>query len=205
MKTLNQNGFSALEIILAATIVGGISVAGYFAYQNKTNYSATSKTTTNQTPTSDNRAKFTHPTAGYSLRYPADWKGGLVTVPGGVEGNFNDFRIESPDHKVATQYPVLEQGGEMTVSAYKTTAANIADAYKSDQLAAKIDRNKVSTKVDGQEAIQADYSYEQINATKTVFVKDGVFYQVSVRYVDEKGKQALAAEYAKLLASFKLR
>ena len=205
MKIHDQKGFSGVEIILAVAIVGVISVAGYFAYQNMSTRSNDTKVTATQTPVADNGAKFTHPTAGYSLSYPANWKGGLVTNPAGTTPVYQDFNIKSPDYRVATQYPVLETGGEMAVTATKSNVATVADAYKSNQIAARIDRNKSMTKVDGQEAIQVDYSFEQVNATKTLFIKDGVLYEVSVRYVDEKGKQALSGEYAKLLASFKLR
>ena len=149
--------------------------------------------------------KFTHPAVGYSFDYPGNWKGGIQEIPEAIKQDYQDFNIESPDHKISEGYSVLEQGAEIFVRAEKTTKNSIDDIFNSDPLAPDIASNKTFTTVDGQRAIQYDYSYEGHVATMTIFTKNGIYYTVKFRYVDKNGKQALWNDYVKLLASFKTK
>src|SRR3990167_6074629 len=87
----------------------------------------------------------------------------------------------------------------------KTTQNSIDDIFNSDPLAPDIAFNKTFTTVDGQRAIQYDYSYEGHVATMTIFTKNGIYYTVKFRYVDKNGKQALWNDYVKLLTSFRIK
>ena len=93
----------------------------------------------------------------------------------------------------------------MYVTATKVSATSVDAVYDSDELGAIINRNKSTTKVDGQAAIQYDYAYEQIKATVTMVMKDGVIYLATFRYVDDEGKQAGWDDYKRLVASIKLK
>lgn len=147
--------------------------------------------------------KFTHPVAGYSFEYPRNWKGGIQAIPEGIKTDYQDFIITSPDYKTSEGFPFLEQGAELFVRVEKTTKDSIEDIFSSDPLASQIATGKTSTIVDGQRAIQYDYSYEGHVATMTQFVKNGIHYTVKFRYPDKDSKQALWNDYLKLLASFR--
>ncbi len=149
--------------------------------------------------------KFTHPAVGYSFDYPGNWKGGIQEIPEAIKQDYQDFNIESSDHRISEGYPVLEQGAEIFVRAEKTTRNSIDDIFDSDPLAQDIASNKTFTTVDGQRAIQYDYSYEGHVATMTIFTKNGIYYTVKFRYVDKNGKEALWNDYVKLLTSFRIK
>jgi hypothetical protein len=149
-------------------------------------------------------ANFTHPVVGYSMEYPASWTGGLDEIPEAIVQDYQDFSIESPDHQVSEGYPVLEKGAEFLVRVEKTQYFSIVDIFNNDSLAQEIAFDKTTTKVDGLEAIQYDYSYEGHRATMTIFTKKGNYYTVRYRYVDNDSKQNNWVDYIRLLNSFKL-
>ena len=62
----------------------------------------------------------------------------------------------------------------------------------------KIAFDKTTTKVDGLEAIQYDYSYEGHRATMTIFTKNGNYYTVRYRYVDNDSRQNNWDDYRRL-------
>ena len=146
-----------------------------------------------------------HPVVGYLLSYPPNWKGGLQEIPQGSKQDYQDFNIQSPDYKFSTEgYPTLEQGSEVFVRAEKTDKSSIDDIYNGD-LSAEIGKNKIYTTVDNQQAIQFDFSYEGVEATMTIFLKNGIHYTIKLIYVGEIGKQAMWNNYLKLLNSFKVK
>ena len=148
-------------------------------------------------------AAFRHPAVGYSMEYPASWSGGLIETPDAVVQDYQDFFIVSPDHRVSGGYPVLEKGAELFVRVEKTQYSTIDDVFNSDLLAQEIAFARTSTTVDGLEAIQYDYSYEGHRATMTIFTKNGNYYMVKYRYVDNESRQNNWDDYLRLLNSFK--
>lgn len=197
-------------VILVCFVIFGIG-GYYLGTQKKSPSSLTTETpyptnlpppTTQPSVITNGWIKFTHPAIGYSFDYPTNWKGSMQEIPEGIKQDYQDFNIESPDHKISEGYPVLEQGAELFIRAEKTTKNSIDDIFNSDPLASDIASNKTFTTVDGQRAIQYDYSYEGHVATMTIFTKNGIYYTVKFRYVDKNGKQALWNDYVRLLTSF---
>ena len=150
-------------------------------------------------------AKFTHPIVGYSMEYPASWTGGLIEIPEDIVQDYQDFSIESPDHQISKGYPVLEKGAEFLVRVEKTQYSTTDDIFNNDLLATEIAFDKTTTIVDGLEAIQYDYSYEGHRATMAIFTKNGNYYTVKYRYVDNDSRQNNWDVYRRLLTSFKAK
>ncbi len=148
-------------------------------------------------------ANFTHPVVGYSMEYPASWTGRLNEVF--IVQDYQDFSIESPDHQISEGYPVLEKGAEFVVRVEKTQYSNVDDIFDNDPLAPEIAFDKTKVTVDGLEAIQYDYSYEGHRATMTIFTKNGNYYTVKYRYVDNDSRQNNWDDYGRLLTSFKAK
>lgn len=149
--------------------------------------------------------KFTHPAVGYAIEYPANWTGRLNEIPEVIEQDYQDFYIESPNHQVSKGYPVLENGAEFFVRVEKTQYSTIEEIFNNDPLAPEIAFDKTTTKVDGLGAIQYDYNYEGHRATMTIFTKNGNYYTVKYRYVNNQSRQTNWNDYIKLLSSFKIK
>ena len=145
---------------------------------------------------------FKHPIVGYIMEYPASWSGGLIETPEAIVQDYQDFLITSPDHRVSGGYPVLEKGAELFVRVEKTQHSTIGEIFNNDLLAQEIAFNRTSTTVDGLEAIQYDYSYEGHRATMTIFSKNGHYYTVKYRCVDNDSRQKNWDDYMRLLESF---
>ncbi len=150
-------------------------------------------------------ANFTHPVVGYSIEYPADWTGGLKEIPEDIVQDYQDFSIESPDHQISEGFPLLEQGAEFLIRVEKTRYSTIDDIFEEDPLAPEIAFDKMTTTVDGIEAIQYDTSYEGHRATTTIFTKNGDYYAVKYRYVDDDSRGNNWDDYRRLLSSFKVK
>lgn len=153
----------------------------------------------------DGWTRFTHPVVGYTMEYPISWTGGLNEIPEAIVQDYQDFYIESPDYQISEGYPVLEKGAELFVRVEKTQYSTIDDIFNNDPLAPGIAFDKTTITVDGLEAIQYDYSYEGHRATITIFTKNGNFYTVKYRYVDNQSRQTNWNDYIKLLSSFKVK
>lgn len=140
---------------------------------------------------------FTHPTAGYIVQYPSNWIGGIVN---------QDFSVKSPDYQMSSEdFPVLEKGAEFLIRVKKTNHSTIDDVFNNDPLASKIAFNKTTMTVDGLPAIQYDFDYEGYRATETILTKNGNYYAVMYRYVDDTSKLHYWNDYIRLLSSFKIK
>jgi hypothetical protein len=83
MKHIDQKGFSALDIILALSLVAVIGIAGIFAYKNshsKPSASISTSSSPTPKPTASVVADkykgwktYTSSRDGYSIKYPANW------------------------------------------------------------------------------------------------------------------------------------
>ncbi|OGK09497.1 hypothetical protein A2767_03250 [Candidatus Roizmanbacteria bacterium RIFCSPHIGHO2_01_FULL_35_10] len=144
---------------------------------------------------------FEHPKVNYTLEYPASWKGKTEPIPQAYEV----FIARSADYQLSDGYPVLEKGAEFYVSVENSTEKSIDDIFNKDPLTLQIAYNKIKIIVDGVEAIQYDYSYEGYNVTMTTFLKNGKYYTIHYRYVDNAGKQLEWNTYLNLLKSFKTK
>lgn len=150
---------------------------------------------------------YEHPNLRYTLKYPATWS---QTAPGGVDERYeeDEFAIYSPDYTKGGEgflgYPKVTKGAMILIVAKATDEQSIDDYFNKEELVLKlIAKNKHQETVDGQLAIQYDWSYEGWEATETDFIKNGLHYAIKLRYADEKEKESNWDVYTSLLASFR--
>lgn len=146
--------------------------------------------------------QFQHPVLGYLFTYPARWK--ISTNKTSRPGSYDYVTIKSPDYKLSEGYPFLESGYSIAIRASDTSEVSVQALFNNDSLATSLAKNEHRLKVDGVDAIQFDYSYEGTIATVTMFVKDGVYYQIVYRYSDEALKNTDVKVYEEVLSSFKV-
>lgn len=211
------------NLLIPTGVVIAILVVGFGAYYLGTqrNQSITqpqqiiSKPTTTpsvaqasptSSPTSDSNLKsYTHPTANYSFSYPSNWKLEFQQPVAGLENDLQlDLTIKSPDYALTTEgIEYLEKGVEVVIYRSKTNETSIDNKFETDRFAGQIASSKTSTTVNGQKAIQYDYSYESTQATDIIFIKNGVYYLVKLKYADMQAKNQNSPLYSNLLKSFK--
>lgn len=168
---------------------------------------ALTQTDSNLDPSSANSMNdvnvYKHPKAFYTLEYPVNWNGSTEPIPSEVKQEYEDYNIRSSDYQLSEGYPILEKGVEILVRVENSNEKTIDEVFNKDPLAPQIAQNKIKTTVDGQEAIQYDYSYEGQNATITVFLNNGKYYSLKYRYANNADMQSELNTYLNLLKSFK--
>lgn len=159
------------------------------------------------TPTLDettNWKTYTNTALNYSLIYPPTWKLELQQPIEGIRPQESLVNIKSPDYTLTTEgIETLSDGVQISVHTDKTTEISIDTQFEKDRLAVQIASNKTTTIVDGAKAIQYDFSYENTQATHTIFIKNGVAYSINFVYADVKAKNANFPVYLNILKSFK--
>lgn len=140
--------------------------------------------------------QFEDPKFKYKLQYPASWK------PSQKEVAPFAAVFESPDYYNSGRDSAMK-GTRILIHEENTNETDIDIKFSKDPLGPEIARNKIKTVVDGQKAIQYDYSYEGVNATNTIFIKNGISYLIKIEYANEAGKEAFWSIYNNLLTSFK--
>jgi prepilin-type N-terminal cleavage/methylation domain-containing protein len=90
--TRNQSGFTAVEILLVAVLVGALATVGYFAYQNMQN----AKKTTTTTPSPSASATPANPNELVIIQF-----GAKMTLPAGLAGLTYTFEPESTNTDAA--------------------------------------------------------------------------------------------------------
>lgn len=144
---------------------------------------------------------FKHPVLGYSFSYPSDWT--LTMANNSNQDVYAGVDVKTSDFKLSDGYPVLNSGYQISVNAAKTDTTSIEKYFEDDPIASKIATNKKSLKVAGSDAIQYDISYEGTIATVTIFIRNGIYYQILYRYADTNLKDNQWSTYGALLSSFK--
>lgn len=127
---------------------------------------------------------------GYSFKYPTTFQdtGSL---------------LKSPDHKVNTDgIETLISGIELNVFPRPTKETSIEKMYDADRFGGQIESTKTSTTVAEKDAIRYDYSYENTQATVTIFINNGVYYWVKLRWADEQAKLKYLPIYYQILSTF---
>jgi type II secretory pathway pseudopilin PulG len=122
MKKLNnQNGFTAVEVVLVVLLVGALGIAGYFAYKNQHTTATkavvvTTKSAPAKTVASPYAGWKTYSSAyeGASFKYPSSWTLAVSPEPvsNGNVDNGNVLTLKSPSGYVVNfQAPDQSQGG----------------------------------------------------------------------------------------------
>lgn len=194
-----EDGFTAVEIILAIVAVAGIGAAVYFAYTGRAAkdsvattkptpvvaVSASPKPTSTGTP--DNRPTFTSTDGHHSYRYPAGWKKLLLGV-------------QSPDfNEVISQgsgMSNITSGASFTVDSGNTglDASTSIDRHCSENLTTITGHPTVSNL----KGVQCDFNgHEGLYGTFAYFKKGNVLYAVYLKYA-KAGK----ATFAPLMTDF---
>lgn len=134
----------------------------------------------------------------FTFKYPSDW----TITPDTYKYNYISLR--SPDYSVNTEgIETLDKGVELMIYTETTTETSIDKKFEQDKFAGQIANSKTYTTVDGQRAIQYDYSYESTQATDTIFIKNGMHYLIKLRYADSNTKSKYWSTYLGILGSFK--
>lgn len=222
----NQKG--SFQIILGALVLLLVVGGGAYYLGTKNSNSQNQATNINTTPpiqpsstqvysepnstaitTKNGVAQYQHPQSCYTLEYPASYKSETIPFtddrPGVQKPDCDDFVARSSDYQSSEDYFDLEKGAEFSVGVENSTEKSIDDIFNKDLLGVQIAKNKVRTTVDGVDAIQYDYSYENHTATMTIFLKNGKYYTIKYRYVDDTKKQSEWDNYLNLLKSFKAK
>jgi hypothetical protein len=155
---------------------------------------------TQPSPTIDETANWKMYTnsSEFTFKYPSDWS--IASIP----TNFGYISLRSPDYVLNTEgIETLETGVELMVFTDTTTETSIDNKFEKDQFAGQIANSKTTTSVDGQRAIQYDYSYENTQATDTIFIKNGLSYLIKLKYPDSNTKNKYLSTYQGILESFK--
>lgn len=200
IKTLNQRGVAALEVVLLVIVLALLGYVGYTAYQARQAKPAETKTETakpveKQADPYEGWKTYSHTHAKYTVRYPADWS---VAEPNGTKP-FEDYEIRSADYKEnEIGFGDLLKG----VSVFIRASDNDGESIQKNGLAKAIGKNVRSTTVNGVAATQYDYTYEGHNATNTEFSKNGKFFLLKYRFTNEKYRDNYLEIYNKILASF---
>lgn len=139
----------------------------------------------------------------FTFKYPSDW----TITPDTYKYDYVSLR--SPDYSVNTDgIETLDKGVELMIYTETTPEASIDKKFEQDRFAGQIANSKTYTTVYGQRAIQYDYSYENTQATDTIFIKRlndsvGMHYLIKLRYADSNAKSKYWSTYLSILESFK--
>lgn len=138
----------------------------------------------------------------FAFKYPSDW----AITPNTYKYDYVSLR--SPDYSVNTEgIETLDKGVELMIYTETTTEKSIDKKFEQDRFAGQIANSKTYTTVDGQKAIQYDYSYENTQATDTIFIQNltdsvGMHYLIKLRYADSNAKSKYWSTYLSILKSF---
>jgi hypothetical protein len=133
----------------------------------------------------------------YTFSYPSDWK--VVTDT----SQFSYLALRSPDYSVDTDgIEVLQKGAEIYITAKTANNSTIDEEFAKDSLGQQVAQNKRYVTVDGQRALQYDFSYESNTATDTRLIKNNMSYLIQYKYPKVSDMQTYLKVYTKLLESF---
>src|SRR3989339_244136 len=197
-----------MKIVIYLFISLLVLIGFYFCYQAFFSLApnqpqSTSLNNAGSTPTTASTQNFTHAVLGYTFRFPANWQEIVHPIPPGAKQKYEDVSVRTLDYKISDGYPVMESGAEFWIHAVETDKTNIDEQFNNESpLVKQLAQNKISAIVDGQAAIQYNYSYEGTMATQTIFIKNGLFYTLRFRYPDETAKNSFWPDYLNFLASF---
>ncbi len=219
---LNQKGFTSLflisSVIVVLVLIMGVYYLGTQKNQATTQQNITTPTKTpfvaqspvTPNPTTNNKLNvdfksytYTDSKINYSFKYPSNWN---------IEPQYPieppqlqlDLTIKSPDYALTTEgIEILKKGSVIYIYRSKTNETSIDKKFETDKLAGQIAKNKTSTIIDGQKAIQYDYSYEGTEATDSIFIKNGNYYLIKLQTTEAKKENDDFSIYSELLDSFK--
>ena len=119
-----------------------------------------------------------------SLVYPSGWK---TEITDKKPKDCEQLDLYSKNYKLNDGYPILERGAYVMVRVCETEETDIEKSFEKDVLDKNVIENIESIKAAGVNAFQYDYSFEGWNATDTLFIKDGIYYTIKLRYVNDDG------------------
>ncbi|KKR51219.1 MAG: hypothetical protein UT84_C0002G0080 [Candidatus Curtissbacteria bacterium GW2011_GWA1_40_16] len=135
----------------------------------------------------------------YSFNYPQDWL--LNNLPDTTHENQQDFDLESSDYKEGNYG--LDQGALLVLYRSKAAKDTIEEMYEYDRFAGQDESTKTAMSVAGEKAIRYDYGYESTQATNTIFLHNGTYYWVSLRWANRQMKEKYLPVYDQILSTFK--
>ncbi len=146
-------------------------------------------------------APYEHPVLGYSLEYPSDWTGGTQEIPPGIDQDYQDFQIFSPDFNA----PELNDAKISLGSSILIRTENFKDLSLKDWQAKQSNSPKDVKRlmVNHRPAIQYTFSDKNSEALETSLVFNKVLYLIRFRFANDYEMKARMSIYTRLLKSLK--
>ncbi len=211
----DQNGFSAIELILILVVVLLIGTVGWLVYdrqQSKNdNTAATTQTTQPATTNSDedaNKAEgktvtYTNTELKYSFDYPKEWSVTKNTKPKGFTGVYSNLQIKSADYKEKTDavYGGVTKGAIVTVTAQTIQGKTPITDYVSGKVLYTSEEKSLT--VAGEDAVEYRLAYEGPPSLKTQFYKDDLVYVINYADTTNPDFDKYLDEYRAIVKSFR--
>lgn len=191
-------------LILALAIASGIGLYGYANKERGTPPAAPAVTEeapisiplssppsfpiASPTPIRTDNGTYTHPQLKYTVTIPKGWTAERPDFPTpDTLYAYTSLDLNSPDYHRSDEDPAFEgidyiaQGAQIYISARHSRFPTIEETFQDDEYMR--DRpNRKDLIVAGDEAIQVDYGFENIEAVVTLFLHEGVQYTILYSY-----------------------
>ena len=147
---------------------------------------------------------FTHPVIGYTIKYPSEWHMEEYDTKKD-DPQITKIIFSSPDFETASPYESVETGAEIHIYTHPTDQTIVEDELQINHyLLYVVAENVTDVTIADESGIQFDWGYETHNGTTTMFIKNGITYQIFYRYRhDNASKRQYWEEYQYILDTFK--
>jgi prepilin-type N-terminal cleavage/methylation domain-containing protein len=204
-----EQGFSLIEVLLVAVVLGILGVVGWLVYgkqEAKSPVQSAAATDTSKTEAAKPAMeRYENKQYGFTLEYPAGWKAQTASADAPLT-----VYITSPDLKIQEGgYGGATEGATIRVTAGSISSGKLA-YYSAQSILANTAKSKSifteqkEVKVDGASAVEYKAAYEGPVALTTQIDKGDITYSIILEQdIDGPTFNGYMQEYKNLVNSFK--